>query len=128
MKEFIEEFMNYLSVERGLAHNTLLAYRRDLEKYVAYLDQKNISSPNRVARDMVTGYMFAEKQQGLSATSICRSLAAIKMFHRFLVRERLSAEDPTNLVETPKIWKRVPEVLSATEVESMIKASQGRSW
>ncbi len=128
MKEFIEEFINFLSVERGLAHNTLLAYRRDLVQYTGYLEKKGLVQPNRIAREVVTDYMFKQKQQGLSTTSINRSLAAIKMFHRFLVKERLSQDDPTNLVETPKLWKRVPEVLSAAEVESIIKASQGRSW
>lgn len=128
MKQFIKEFVNYLSVERGLAHNTLLAYQRDLEKYVESLESSGTAHPDSVRREMVTNYMFLQKQKGLSATSICRSLAAIKMFHRFLVRERLAKEDPTNLVETPKLWKRVPEVLSANEMESIIKASQGRGW
>jgi len=128
MKEFIDEFVNYLSVERGLSPNTLLAYRRDLAKYTLYLEKKSVGQPNSVSRDMVTGYMFSQKERGLSTTSICRSLAAIKMFHRFLVRERLAVEDPTSLVETPKLWKRVPEVLTTNEVESMIRASQGRSW
>ncbi len=121
--EFINEFINYLSVERGLADNTLLAYRRDLEKYAQFLESAGVGAIQQVSRDRVTGYMHEQKHRGLSVTSICRSLAAIKMFHRFLVRERLAKEDPTNLVDTPKIWKRVPDVLSATEMETMLKVS-----
>lgn len=128
MKEYIEEFINYLSVERGLAKNTLLAYRRDLNKYVAFLSKKGISESYQVKRDHVTAYMYRQKEDKLSVNSISRSLAAIKMFHRFLVRERLAKEDPTTLVETPKLWKRVPEVLSSSEIEAMLKASQGRHW
>ena len=128
MKNQIEEFINYLSVERGLAKNTLIAYRRDLEQYLVYLEKRGVVSLPQVKRDFVTDYIYSRKQAGISAASICRNLAAIKMFHRFLVRERLATEDPTNLVDTPKLWKRIPEVLSQKEVEAMFKASEGKNW
>ena len=128
MKDFVEEFINYLSVERGLARNTLLAYRRDLQQYFQQLDKQGISSIDQIKKDKVTDYIYWQKKQGLSTSSICRSLAAIKMFHRFLVRESLAKIDPTNLVDTPKLWQRVPEVLSGAEVEAMIHAAEGRKW
>jgi len=87
MKQFIDEFINYLAVERGLADNTLLAYRRDLNKYIEYLDKSSIKGVGDVQRKHITDYMYDQKQKGLSANSICRNLAAIKMFHRFLVWE-----------------------------------------
>ena len=128
MTHFIDDFINYLAVERGLAKNTLMAYRRDLNKYVQHLEKINIRDSQSVVRDHITKFMYEEKNQGLSATSICRSLAAIKMYHRFLVRERLAKEDPTHLIDTPKIWKRIPDVLTIAEVEAMISAAQGKSW
>ncbi|HLD69469.1 MAG TPA: site-specific tyrosine recombinase XerD [Candidatus Omnitrophota bacterium] len=128
MKEFIEDFINYLSVERGLATNTLMAYRRDLAAYVGSLQKNGLHQISDVSREKITDYMFEQKKRGLSANSICRSLAAIKMFHRFLVRERLAKEDPTSLVETPKLWKRVPDVLSEGEVKSIIEAARGNNW
>ncbi len=127
MKQLIEEFINYLSVERGLARNTLLAYRRDLISYTEFLTKQGISDADCVSRENVVNYMYDRKKK-LSATSICRHLAAIKMFHRFLVRERLAKQDPTALVETPKIWKRIPDVLSSIEIESLMKVTQGRRW
>jgi integrase/recombinase XerD len=126
MKAFIDEFMNYLSVERGLAKNTLLAYRRDLTKYIEYLSQKSINTTNRVNREHVSNFMFDLKKHDMSATTICRSLAAVKMFHRFLVRENLAKEDPTALVDTPKLWQRIPSVLTQAEIESMIAAASGK--
>lgn len=126
MKEFIDEFMNYLSVERGLAKNTLLAYRRDLDKYIDQLSQKGIKAAAKVTREHVSNFMFDLKKHGMSATTIGRNLAAIKMFHRFLVRENLAKEDPTTLVDTPKLWKRVPSVLTIAEIESMIQAAGGK--
>lgn len=128
MKEFIGEFINFLAVERGLAQNTLLAYRRDLNKYLDFLSEKGIKGVEQVTKDHVTKSMFDQKEHGISTSSICRSLAAIKMFHRFLVRERLAKEDPTNLVDTPRIWKRVPEVLNTAEIEAMIEATKGKGW
>jgi len=126
LKEFIDEFMNYISVERGLAKNTLMAYRRDLEKYIDFLSHKGVKSSNQVSRDHVSNFMFDLKKHEMSATSICRNLAAVKMFHRFLVRENLSKEDPTTLVDTPKLWKRIPSVLTQAEIESMIAAASGK--
>jgi len=127
MEDLIQEFINYISVERGLAKNTLLAYARDLKAYVEYLKAQNRKQPDDVSREHVTQFMYTLKKKGLSTTSICRALAAVKMFHRFLVRENFAKEDPTNLVETPKIWKRVPEVLSQAEMEAIIRAAQGKS-
>jgi len=127
MKEFIDEFMDYLSVERGLAKNTLLAYRRDLDKYIGYLSQKGIDTAKQVKQEHVSNFMFDLKKHEMSATTICRSLAAIKMFHRFLMRENLAKEDPTTLVDTPKLWKRIPAVLTQAEIESMILAASGKN-
>jgi integrase/recombinase XerD len=120
MTSLIKEFITYISVERGLAKNTLSAYGRDLEKYVEFLSSKGIKSPDQIVREQVTAFMFFLKKQEMSTTSICRNLAAIKMFHRFLVRESLSKDDPTTLVETPKLFKRVPEVLNQGEINAIL--------
>jgi integrase/recombinase XerD len=128
MTDHIEAFLNYLAVERGLANNTLLAYRRDLKKYAAYLAKKNIKDVKSVRREHITDFMYDQKKKALSASSICRGLAAVKMFHRFLVRERFADQDPTHLIDTPQIWKKVPNVLAAAEVEAMIHATAGKGW
>ena len=126
MKEFIDEFMNYLSVERGLAKNTLMAYRRDLDKYIDYISKKGVKTSVQVNREHVSNFMFDLKKHDMSPTTICRNLAAVKMFHRFLVRENLAKEDPTTLVDTPKLWMRIPSVLTQAEIESMIAAASGK--
>jgi integrase/recombinase XerD len=128
MKHWIEEFLNYLAVERGLAKNTLMAYRRDLGFYQEFLQKRGAKDNGIIKREWITDYMFDQKKRGLATTSISRSLAAIKMFHRFLVRDNLCQEDPTTLIEAPKLWKRVPDVLSMKEVEAMILAASGRDW
>ena len=117
-----------MSVERGLAKNTLEAYRRDLAKYVevlAGLGKKNIET---AGRDDITSFMMVLKKEGKATTTISRHLAAVKMFHRFLVRESLAHDDPTDLIETPKMFKRVPAVLTQAEVDHMLNMTAGRQW
>ncbi len=131
MKEFIEIFLNYLSVERGLAHNTILSYKEDLNAYMDFLAKKNIDALVRVIRNDITNFMLDQKDKGLAANSIARRLAAIKSFHRFLFRERILQADPTGLIESPKLWKKIPDALSLSEVELLLRQpnlrqSQGR--
>jgi integrase/recombinase XerD len=127
MKALIAEFLNYLSVERGLAKNTLMAYERDLQAYVMYLEKTvGLKDPKGIKHPHISAYMLVQKKAKMAATSICRSLAAIRMFHRFLVRESFATEDPTGLVDTPKLWQRIPDVLSQVEVVAMINAASGK--
>lgn len=128
MREVIEEFINYLSVERNLAQNTLTSYRHDLNQYFDFLEKRRIEILDRVVKDDITSFMLFQKDRGLSVTSVSRSLAAIKMLHRFIVREGFSHTDPTTFLESPKLWKRVPEVLSVSEVEDIIKEAYPREW
>jgi integrase/recombinase XerD len=120
MEELIDTFLNYLLVERGLANNTILSYRRDLAKFTSYLKKNGIDSFSKVDRGHISNFMFSQKEKGLSASSIARNLVAIKVFYRFLLRERILKEDPTSVLETPKLWKRLPEVMNLDEVETLI--------
>lgn len=128
MKEFLEEFINYLSVERGLSSNTLVSYKRDINKYLGYLSSQNIDSIDKINKNNITAFMLAQKQKDMSVNSVCRNLAAIKSFHRFLVREGLVKSDPTSLMESPKTFKHIPDVLNQAEIESMIKISFSQNW
>ncbi|MDD2679816.1 MAG: site-specific tyrosine recombinase XerD [Candidatus Omnitrophica bacterium] len=120
MKELIDTFLNYLSVERGLSNNTIISYREDLNTYLDFIAKSNIDVLSKISRNNITNFMFAQKDKGIGANSIARRLAAIRMFHRFLTRERILKSDPSTLIESPKLWKRVPETLSLNEVEALI--------
>jgi len=120
MDELIESFLNYLSVERGLAKNTIISYREDLGAYSGFLKSSGVDTFSKVNRAAVTDFMFFRKDKGLAPNSIARSLAAIRMFHRFLVRERVLKNDPTSLVDSPKLWQKIPETLSVNEAEALI--------
>ena len=121
MHELIDIFLNYLSVERGLSQNTIMAYRRDLKAFLDYLtDQQHINSLDKTNKNQITDFMFMLKRKGLNTNSIARKLAAIKTFYRFLVGEKILKQDPTSLLESPKLWRRIPHTLSVQEVEALV--------
>jgi len=127
VKEFIDTFLNYMAVERGLAKNTVSAYQDDLLAYSDFLSKRSIDALSRTERNDIVNFMLFQKDKGISANSISRRLAAIKMFYRFLVRERLLKNDPTSLIDSPKLWKKIPETLSLNEVEALLNAADLRS-
>jgi len=116
-----------MAVERGLAKNTVSAYQDDLLAYSDFLSKRSIDALSRTERNDIVNFMLFQKDKGISANSISRRLAAIKMFYRFLVRERLLKNDPTSLIDSPKLWKKIPETLSLNEVEALLNAADLRS-
>ncbi|MEW6009233.1 MAG: site-specific tyrosine recombinase XerD [Candidatus Omnitrophota bacterium] len=127
MKEFLDIFLDYLSAERGLSLNTILAYKTDLIKFSKYLDDMGVKSLNEVKRDTIRNFMLRCKDRNLSANSISRALVAIKVFARFLLREKIISKDPADLVDSPKLWSRIPEVLLPIEVERLLAAADVRT-
>lgn len=122
MEKLAENFLEYLSVERGLAQNTIQSYRRDLAAYQKFLAAKAKTSVEQATRDTIRDYMLDAKDKGLSASSIARALSALRMFYRFLAREQLIKADVSSYIDTPKLWKHIPDILSLKEVEQLIKA------
>jgi integrase/recombinase XerD len=129
MKDLIEEFLNYLSVERGLSDNTINAYRRDLYKYAKYLEEgRKRLHFDEVDKSDIRDYMMIQKEKGLSANSVSRNLVAIKVLHRFLVRDKYIKEDVSSILESPKLWKHLPQILSLSEIEQMLEKPNLRNW
>ncbi|MFH1641104.1 MAG: site-specific tyrosine recombinase XerD [Candidatus Omnitrophota bacterium] len=126
MKELIDIFLNYLSVERGLARNTLISYKEDLGFYIDFIENRHIDALSKTTKNDVVNFMLFQKDKGLAANSVSRRLAAIKMFYRFLVRERILKADPTSLIDSPKLWKKIPETLSLNEVEELLSGPNVR--
>src|SRR3989338_1866400 len=121
MYELIDTFLNYLSVERGLSQNTILSYQRDLKAYMSFIALNKIDALSKTTKDEVISFMLSQKDKGLNPNSIARRLVAIKEFYRFLVRERILKADPTSIIDSPKLWKKIPDALSLNEVESLLE-------
>ncbi len=120
MQVYIETFMDYLKVEKGLSANTLVSYSHDLSRYTAQLKSLGITDPKKITRQHITDFLFSQRK-GLQAVSISRMLSTIKNFHRFLMREKITVSDCSNLIDTPKIDKKIPNFLSFEEITRVLK-------
>ncbi len=118
-EQFVSEFINYLSVERGLSLNTRKAYRRDLSRYLEWLrkEEKNILG---IRRDGLMRF-FMSTRKALSVPSIARLMVTVRMFYRFLVAEGYCKEEPTVDMESPRLARHLPVALSQGEVELLLQ-------
>jgi len=123
MERLLTEYLGYVTVEKGLAHNSCLAYKRDLTKYLAFLDDFGISKIDEVCPEIITGFLDALKRAGLAPASIARTVACLRGFHKFLVLEEMSSVNPTEDLVTPKKPLRLPGVLSIDQVEALLAQS-----
>ncbi len=126
MRELIEQFLSYISVEKGMADNTLSSYKRDLDRFADYLKSKKIDSIDKIQRQMINSFMMAEKDRGLGSNSISRELACIKSFFKFLLKENIIKEDAATIIESPKLWKKLPSTLNIDEVVILLNAPNVR--
>jgi integrase/recombinase XerD len=128
MKELLEEFINYLSVERGLSKNTIASYRADLVSFLDHLESKGIKDAGRVKRDDITNYLLHLKDKGLSGNSVSRALVSIKMLYKFLTQERFVSDNIAGVLESPKLIRPLPNVLNLAEVEKLLSGPDIRDW
>lgn len=120
LDSLIDEFIDYLGSEKGLAVNTLESYGRDLKQYQDYL-RSDGASIQAVSRAKVIDYLLYLQKQGKATATIARRLAALRAFYQFLVREKRLDHDPTADLESPKLERRLPSVLTVKEVETLLK-------
>lgn len=125
LAKFIDEFLNYLSLERGLSPNTIMSYRRDLHKFSAFLDKCKVGNPLAICRDDILTFIYALKDKKLEPSSIARNIVTIKVFYRYLASQQYIKSDPTELLESPKLWQYLPDILSVEEVERFLNAVRG---
>jgi integrase/recombinase XerD len=125
MNNYLDLFLNYLLVEKGLAKNTLEAYSRDIGRYLNYLESQGHEAFNGVRPLDVAAFIASLKDAGLSPRSRARALSAMRMFHRFLIIENYCGTNPTAIIEAPKTSGKLPSVLSFREVEQLLAAAAG---
>ncbi len=113
-----DQFINHLRVERGLSENTIQSYSRDLMRFFQFLEKKKLS-PFLVTQDDIVEYV-GTLSAVLSARSTARNISALKMFFRFLVSDGKIESSPARLLETPKLERRLPEILNHKEVELLL--------
>jgi integrase/recombinase XerD len=127
MNQYLDHYMNYLAVERGLARNTLDAYGRDLSRYLEYLEKNHCETLESMSPAVVLRFLSHLKDSGLSPRSRARTLAALRTFHKFLVREKITVANPTDQVLSPKSLTALPHTLSPRDVENLLSCPRGES-
>ncbi|UOQ93650.1 site-specific tyrosine recombinase XerD [Halobacillus shinanisalinarum] len=121
MKFALEDFFHFLTVERGLSSNTIQSYQRDLLQYQSFLQTKeSISDWDHVTRAHIMKYLYELNDKGRSAATLARLLSSIRLFHQFLVREKVTNHDPSLHIETPKKERKLPKVLSSEDVDKLL--------
>jgi integrase/recombinase XerD len=118
----VEPFLDHLRFERGLADNTLDAYRHDVIRMAAHARKLGRGGPGDVTTADLRALMLDLKEMGLTATSLARNLSSIRTYFRFLVGEGATQADPSDRISMPRQWLRLPEALSITEMEALLNA------
>lgn len=122
---WLSGFLAYLEAECGMSPNTVLAYRRDLRKFLDWNSKHGRKSVHQIDIPAMTAFLEYLQQQGLAASSIGRNLVSVRMFFRYLMLESIVAESVVDLISSPKLWQRLPKVLSPEMVEKLLIAPQG---
>ena len=114
MNALLQSFLDYISLERGLSINTRKAYADDIGQLLNELTAKGISSLNQVSRKQILDHLMAMKAKGMSTNSISRHLVSIKVFFRYLQQEGMLDRNVTDTMDSPKLWKILPDTLLLT--------------
>lgn len=123
MKQHLQLFLNYLIAERALSQNTIQAYNSDILDFIKCLDEKNCNSFAKISREDIIDYLLEckESENRSSTATIARRLISIKLLFRFLANERLINSDITQVMDSPKLWKLLPDHLSIEETDKLLK-------
>ncbi len=114
--EFIDQYINYLIVEKGLANTTIDAYSSDLKKFIAFLQSCKIDLITESDTTVILKYLILLRNEGLSTRSRARHLVTLRGFFKFLIQEKVLKKDPTRIVDLPKTGIKLPDVLSIEEI------------
>jgi integrase/recombinase XerD len=119
----VEAFLEMLAAERGAARNTLLAYQSDLADFAAFAAARG-HPPATCEAPVLQAYMAGLHRAGLAARTATRRLSALRQFHRFLLREGVRGDDPSALLDAPRLPRGLPKYLSEPEVDALLDAAR----
>jgi integrase/recombinase XerD len=125
MDNYLDSFLNFLTIEKGHSPHTLDGYGRDLSRYLTFLRGAQISAPDQISPATVLHFLAHLKESGLAPRSRARALVSLRGFHKFLLSEGIAANNPTSLIEAPRILQPLPHTLSPPEVERLLAVPHG---
>lgn len=120
MDELVQQYLDYLIIEKGLAENSLLSYSEDLAQFLTFIEKNGITDLNTVDTPAVLAWMVDLSKKGLSAKSRARHLVSIRGLYKFLTSEKKGMKNPVKEVELPKTGLALPKIMSVAEVEALL--------
>ncbi len=127
MHQLLDRFLHYLIVEKGLSSNTIEAYGHDLNRFLTDLKKKGIEEIDQVSKIDIREFLLRLKREGLSSKTQARVLVSIRGFFRFLTEEAILTVSPAEEIDSPKLAKTLPEILSLDEVERLLEQPEPES-
>jgi integrase/recombinase XerD len=125
MNDYLDLFLSYLIVEKGLSVNTRSAYSRDLARYLDFLEKTGRQKPSDVGPADISAFMAVLQRMGIGPRSRARCLSSIRMFHKFLMIENYTDCNPATIIEAPRTLHKLPHFLDGREVDALFAACQG---
>jgi len=117
---YLNKFLNYLLLDKGLSRNTYDAYKNDVERFLVFIDEIGVDEISNVAPEQIREMIDLLKELGLLSSSIRRNVSSIRMFFRYLAGEEIIERDPAENIEVPRMERRLPSVLEIHEVEKIL--------
>jgi integrase/recombinase XerD len=121
MDHLIDQYLQYLTIEKGLSSNTIESYQRDLSRYLDFLENNSIKDFSESDTAVLLKYIIEMRKEGLSARSRARHIVTLRGFFRFLVQEKILGSDPTKIIDIPKTGLRLPDFLSVDDISLLLK-------
>lgn len=121
MKIAIQEFIDYLHSKKNISKNTEMSYKRDLKRFEEFLTQQGVEREEQISAPLLNSYVLYLESSGFASASVSRNVASIRAFFRFLYKNHVIQEDPSEQLKAPRIERKTPEVLSIKEVELLME-------
>ncbi len=121
MTTYLEQFLQFLALEKNASRNTIASYRLDIARYCAYLEARGVHAPDGVTDEHLAGFLRSLHGAGLAARSISRACSAVRGFHKFLLGDGLARHNPAELLDAPRIERTLPDVLTVAEIEAIFR-------
>jgi integrase/recombinase XerD len=121
MNAYLTDFLAYIEAERALSSNTVEAYGRDIRTFIGFLTEQKISSFDALEKEHIFAFLQELNRKNYASATVCRCMISLKVFFRFLKREKAIQKEMASYFETPKLWQLIPEVLTYEEVEALLQ-------
>ena len=121
MEQLLDQFLHYLIVEKGLSKNTIVAYSHGLTRFLSHLRDQGIQEIQEAGKFHIRGFLLTLRRKNLNTKSIVRDLVAVRAFFRFLIQEGILESNPVEELESPKVARTLPEILTLKEIEQILE-------